>query len=181
VRLASEPGAGTTVEVFLPRAMAMADHSAVQDGPTADVAGGGRSVLIVDDDPAVRRIAALFLHDAGFLVREADNGPQARDILATGPVSLALVDYAMPMMSGYEFVTLAREIQPDLPVIYVTGVTDTLGSGKIPLGDPIIMKPYGRASLLKAVRQFALPIAASAPGAPADRRSPPPHHPQSAA
>ena len=181
VRLASEPGAGTTVEVFLPRAMATADHNAVQDGPAVDVAGGGRSVLIVDDDPAVRRIAALFLHDAGFLVREADNGPQARDILAAGPVSLALVDYAMPMMSGYEFVTLAREVQPDLPVIYVTGITDTLGSGKIPLGDPIIMKPYGRASLLRAVRQFALPIAANAPGAPADRLSPPPRHPKSAA
>ena len=61
---------------------------------------------------------------------EADNGPQARDILAAGPVSLALVDYAMPMMSGYEFVSLAREIQPDLPVIYVTGARRYAGLGE---------------------------------------------------
>ena len=68
------------------------------------------------------------------VVREAGSGAEARDILAAGPICLALVDYAMPIMSGFEFARLARSIQPDLPVIYVTGAADTLGRDRVPLG-----------------------------------------------
>jgi CheY-like chemotaxis protein len=109
-------------------------------------------ILVVDDDAGVRDIAATFLREAGYVVREAGNAAEARDILAAGPVNLALVDYAMPIMSGYEFVRLARSIQPNLPVIYVTGAADALGTGEVPLEDPIVMKPYSRATLLRAVR-----------------------------
>jgi len=58
----------------------------------------------------------------------------------------------MPIMSGYEFVRLARSIQPNLPVIYVTGAADALSAGEVPLEDPIVMKPYSRAALLRAVQ-----------------------------
>ena len=68
----------------------------------------------------------------------------------------------MPMMSGYEFARVARQSQPDLPVIYVTGAADALEPGRLPPGDPILMKPYSRASLLKIVRERALPTLASA-------------------
>jgi len=84
-------------------------------------------------------------------------------MLALGPVHLALVDYAMPMMSGYELVRLAREIQPNLPVIYVTGAADTLGANRPPAEDPIVMKPYSRATLVKLVRERALPYNGSLP------------------
>ena len=156
VRLASEPGAGTTVEVFLPRALTAEASTEMPEQHATDMPSGGGTVLVVDDEPEVREIAAIFLREAGYLVKEAGNGPEARDILASGPICLALVDYAMPMMSGYEFVRLARSIQPNLPVIYVTGAADKLGPGTVPLGDPIVMKPYARASLLKIVRERAL-------------------------
>jgi PAS domain S-box-containing protein len=162
VRLASEPGTGTTVEVLLPRALAAEVGTVTPEQTATDVPSAGGTVLVLDDDPDVREIAAIFLREAGYAVREAGTGPEARDILASGPISLALVDYAMPMMSGYEFVRLARSIQPDLPVIYVTGAADTLGPGSVPLGDPIVMKPYTRASLLRIVRERALPPVASA-------------------
>jgi PAS domain S-box-containing protein len=162
VRLASEPGAGTTVEVFLPRAVTAEAGAEDPERPVSDYASAGGTVLVVDDDPDVREIATIFLREDGYVVREAGSGPEARDILASGPVCLALVDYAMPMMSGYEFVRLARSIQPDLPVIYVTGAADALEPGKPPVGDPIVMKPYSRASLLKIVRERALPPVASA-------------------
>ncbi len=165
VRLSSEPGAGTTVEVFLPRALAAQEIVAAAESHATDVATGGGTVLVVDDDPEIREIVAIFLREAGYTVKEAGNGPQARDILASGRIALALVDYAMPMMSGYEFVRLARTIQPDLPVIYVTGAGDTLGPGKVPLSDPIVMKPYSRAALLKIVRELALPGVATQPKA----------------
>jgi CheY-like chemotaxis protein len=159
VRLLSEPGAGTTVEVFLPRAMsAGADVSAPEPQQTSAVPAGSGTVLVVDDDPDVRDIAAYFLREAGYAVREAGGGPEARDILAKGPVCLALVDYAMPMMSGFDFVRFAREVQPNLPIIYVTGAIDTLGPSGQALGDPVLRKPYSRASLLRMVRELALPL-----------------------
>ena len=165
VRLSSDPGTGTTVEVFLPRALASQESIAPPGSHAADMVSGGGTVLVVDDDPDVREIVAIFLREAGYTVKEAGNGPEAHDILAAGRISLALVDYAMPMMSGYEFVRLARTIQPDLPVIYVTGAGDALGPGKVPLSDPIVMKPYSRAALLKIVRELALPNVAAQPKA----------------
>jgi CheY-like chemotaxis protein len=156
VRIVSEPGRGATVEVFLPRALVSQVSAVPAELHAAETPGTGGTVLIVDDDPDVREIAAIFLRDAGYTVREAGSGPEAREMLAAGPVSLALVDYAMPMMSGYEFVRVAREMQPSLPVIYVTGASDMLAPGRQPLEDPIVMKPYSRASLLKIVREQTL-------------------------
>jgi PAS domain S-box-containing protein len=157
VLLASQPGAGTTVEVFLPRADAAQDSVTVHEPRAYDLRGGGRVILVVDDDADVREIAAILLREAGYVVKEAASGPEARDILAAGAVSLALVDYAMPVMSGTEFVSLARDIQPDLPVIYVTGAADALEQDGV--SDPVIMKPYTRAALLRSVRELALPRA----------------------
>jgi CheY-like chemotaxis protein len=152
VQLLSTPGIGTTVEVYLPRALVEAAHPSVEELSASENLDRGGTILLVDDDPGVRDIAAIVLREAGYVVREAGNAAEARDILAAGPVNLALVDYAMPIMSGYEFVRLARSIQPNLPVIYVTGAADPLGTGEAPLDDPIVMKPYARATLLRAVR-----------------------------
>jgi PAS domain S-box-containing protein len=152
VQLLSTPGIGTTVEVYLPRALVEAAHPSVEELSASENLDQGGTILLVDDDPGVRDIAAIVLREAGYVVREAGNAAEARDILAAGPVNLALVDYAMPIMSGYEFVRLARSIQPNLPVIYVTGAADPLGTGEAPLDDPIVMKPYARATLLRAVR-----------------------------
>jgi PAS domain S-box-containing protein len=160
-RLSSEPGVGTVVEVFLPRAAIADDSIETEAAHAGETPTAGGTILVVDDDLDVREIAAFFLREAGYVVREAASGPEARVILAEGPVSLALVDYAMPMMSGHEFVCLAREVQPNLPVVYLTGAADRLAPGRLPMGDPVVMKPYARASLLRIVRERALPATAS--------------------
>jgi PAS domain S-box-containing protein len=152
VQLLSTRGIGTTVEVYLPRSFVDASHARTEELSTSDNLDAGGTVLLVDDDASVREIAATFLREAGYVVREAGTAAEGRDILAAGPVILALVDYAMPIMSGYEFVRLARSIQPNLPVIYVTGAADALSAGEVPLEDPIVMKPYSRAALLRAVQ-----------------------------
>jgi CheY-like chemotaxis protein len=153
VRLASEPGLGTTVEVFLPRAR-VAQVSVASLAPVASQrANDDGVVLVVDDEPDVRAIAAGFLREAGYAVEEARSGQEACDIIAAGPVRLALVDYAMPLMSGTEFVRLARQVQPDLPVIYVTGAADAL---REQISDPIVRKPYSRAALLRIVHETML-------------------------
>jgi PAS domain S-box-containing protein len=160
-RLACNSEGGTTAEVFLPRTTTVQVVIATPEPQATDAAIDGGIVLVVDDDPDAREIAVTFLREAGYVVEEACDGPEARDILAARPVSLALVDYAMPMMSGAEFVRLARQIQPDLPVIYVTGVADLLALRE-QARDPIVMKPYSSATLLKIVRELMLGTAASA-------------------
>jgi CheY-like chemotaxis protein len=155
VRLASEPGVGTTVEVFLPRAVPVPAAATAPAPYAPDSVNRDGVVLVVDDEPDVRAIAAAFLRAAGYVVEEAGSGPEARDIVAAGSVCLALVDYAMPMMSGYEFARLARQIQPDLRIIYVTGAADAL-SLRDQSHDPIVMKPYSRTALLKIVQDMML-------------------------
>jgi PAS domain S-box-containing protein len=157
VRLTSRVGDGTTVEVFLPRALAVAPGETPANLLPAAGRGGGGAILLVDDDPDVREVAAFSLRAAGYAVTEAGSGAEAWDILASGKVNLALVDYAMPVMSGAEFVRQARILQPDLPVVYVTGATDALRQGDVPASDPVLVKPYTRASLLQIVREQALP------------------------
>jgi PAS domain S-box-containing protein len=159
VRLRSAPGVGTKVVVYLPRAMADEAQPETAEPRAGETMTAGGTILLVDDDADVREITAIFLRQAGYVVREASSAAEAKEILAAGHVSLALVDYAMPIMSGYEFVRLARSIQPDLPVIYLTGAAEALGAGDRALDGPIVMKPYSRAELLQAVREAALRIA----------------------
>jgi CheY-like chemotaxis protein len=140
------------MEVFLPRAVQLQATTKAPEAYASEPTDGDGVVLVVDDEPAVRAIAADFLREAGYVVQEAASGSVAREMVAAGSVCLALVDYAMPMMSGCEFVRLARQIQPDLPVIYVTGAADAL-SQREQGHDPIVMKPYSRAALLKIVRE----------------------------
>ena len=130
VQLSSVAEAGTTVEVFLPRAAVVEADTEGAEQHALPVANDGGTILVVDDDPDVREVAAIFLREAGYAVREAGSGPEARDLLTLGAVSLALVDYAMPMMSGVEFARVAREIQPDLPILYVTGAAEFVGRGR---------------------------------------------------
>jgi PAS domain S-box-containing protein len=158
VRLHSALGIGTTVEVYLPRAPAEALHHKAAEPDADEVLNAGGTILLVDDEADVRNITAMVLREAGYMVREASCAAEATEILAASPVCLAMVDYAMPIMSGYEFVRLARSIQPNLPVVYVTGAADALDTGKLASDDPIIMKPYSRALLLQAVRAAALRI-----------------------
>jgi PAS domain S-box-containing protein len=144
VRLRSALGAGTTVEVFLPRAgVPVREDQEEGEGAATDAAARGTRVLVVDDEEDVRTIAVTFLEDAGYQVQEAVSGAEA----------LRLVDYAMAGMSGSEFVRLARERRPGVPVIYVTGNADPLSAGGADPEDRVLAKPYSQEMLLAAVRE----------------------------
>src|SRR3954453_24111790 len=122
-RLRSTVGAGTVVEVFLPRAKKTHADDAEEAGvrPESGPPPGGITVLVIDDQDDVREVAVSFLEDAGYTVRSASSGAGGLAALDDGPVSVALVDHGMAEMSGIEFVRQARQRRPDLPVIYLTG------------------------------------------------------------
>ncbi len=157
VLLDSTPGRGTTVQVFLPRATAVVAEEAAPTSRENSNGQAGGVVLIVDDDADARDVAAAFVEQDGYAVRLAASGPEALACLSRGGISLALVDYAMPGMSGAEFVRRAQEQHTGLAIVYVTGNPDALAAEAAPdvasHAAPIVIKPYTREGLAEAVRQ----------------------------
>jgi PAS domain S-box-containing protein len=149
VRLRSQPGAGTTVEVFLRRA----------DGRERTVAP---RLLLVDDDADVRGVAATLLREEGFLVDEAESGLAALALLAAGPYDAMLADLGMPGMSGIELAGIVEQRHPALPVIFLTGNADPALVGR--LNGPVLNKPYSIEALLNTVGKVVRPPSPPAGG-----------------
>jgi PAS domain S-box-containing protein len=147
-RLDSEIGKGTRVEVWLP---------VTEPGPQAHVpeercepaAGRSLRILAVDDDPIVLLNTSTILADIGHQVIQAHSGPAALAQLAEHPVDLLLTDYAMPGMTGAELVAQAKQAQPALKAIIVSGYAE-LPEGA-PLEVPRLAKPFGDAALLSMI------------------------------
>lgn len=149
-RIYSEPGRGTTVKLFLPRAEADAVPPAAPVEPPATLRA---RVLIVEDDPAVRAVTLSLLHDLG-AEAEAVDGPAAAlaRLQATG-FDLLFTDVVMPgELSIRDFVAQARAIQPAIAVLYTSGYTQNgvVHGGRLDPGVRLLNKPYGRADLSRA-------------------------------
>jgi PAS domain S-box-containing protein len=148
VRIETELGKGTSVQVFLPRARSAPDAprpSLLADGLNATRKGG--MILLVDDDDMVRENTALMLRDLGFEVVEAASGARALDILAGEQrLDLMLVDFAMPGMNGADVARAAAGHRPALPILFVTGYAD-LGALKNVDERRILPKPFDEKAL----------------------------------
>jgi PAS domain S-box-containing protein len=154
LHIASEIGRGTSVSIYLPRAVGAAGAAERRSKAAMPEPEIGR-VLVVDDNAAVRDIAAQMLRQIGYGVAEAESGQAALDALACGEVyDLLVIDIAMPGLDGIETVRRARDIAPDLGVLYITGYTDPAAAGaEHRIGDdPLIKKPFKLRNLRQAVR-----------------------------
>jgi CheY-like chemotaxis protein len=164
VRIRSKPGAGTEVEIYVPRALAAAKPEpprAEPDMAAATVRRRGR-VLIVDDQEEVREIAAIHLMSLGYEIAQAANGRAALDILEGGRgagVDVLLVDYAMPGISGAEVIRAARLMRPDLPAVLMTGYADADGLGEDPRHVALLKKPFRLHELEAALDSASFPRA----------------------
>jgi PAS domain S-box-containing protein len=156
VRIRRRPGAGTTVEVFLPRAPAADIAGAVRpprQGASATVRAPAR-VLVVDDEEDVRDVAAAALREYGYEVEVAASGEAALEALGHGDAyDLLLVDVAMPGVSGVEMVRLARKTRPRLKVVFVTGYADISAFEALAADEPLVKKPFRLDELERAVRE----------------------------
>ena len=146
VRIRSKPGAGTEVDIYVPRALGASkpeQPQAAGDVGEATVRRG--TVLIVDDQEEVREIAAIHLEALGYEIIQAASGRAALDLLEVGgapAMDVLLVDYAMPGISGAEVIRAARQARPNLPAVLMTGYADA-----DPLGDEfrhvaLLKKPF---------------------------------------
>jgi CheY-like chemotaxis protein len=155
VRIYSELGHGTSVSLYLPRADRLPGRS---DGSAAPlVKASGETLLLVEDDEGVRRIASRQLRELGYRVITATNGPEALEALAGHPeVELLFTDIVMPGgMNGLDLARRALETRPDLRVLHTSGFTRPSIEDRLPTpGDILLLrKPYRKAELAEKVRQ----------------------------
>lgn len=111
------------------------------------------TVLVVDDEPAIRQIARRILEDGGYQITEAEGGLEAIALLAQGhPLDLLMADLDMPGLGGDEMVRRIRATRPDLKVLYVTGHIDRLMDAR-PLweGEAFLEKPFNPIGLREAI------------------------------
>lgn len=155
MRIESAPGRGATIELYFPRASVELCNEAGQREEALD--GGQERILLVDDEPQVRAIAAIQLKRLGYDVIQAEDGHEALDLLdSEGPLDLLVTDIGLPGgMNGLDLAGAVRSRYPELPVLYVSGYSDG-SSSESAERDPtavFLAKPYDRTALAAAVRK----------------------------
>ncbi|UMY16272.1 response regulator [Methylobacterium organophilum] len=148
LRIRSEVGRGTQVELALPRAVGETESGTVTVNGDRPAPRRSARVLVVDDDAEVRHVTASFLHDFGYAESEAVDGPSALDAMDGARFDLVVADLAMPGMNGVEFATEVRRRFPGTPVLILTGHADAVA---IPEDLPVLMKPFGSGELAAQV------------------------------
>jgi two-component system, cell cycle sensor histidine kinase and response regulator CckA len=152
----SEPGHGTAFKVYLPGV------SDAPESPASAVRGviprGGETVLVVEDDELVRGLATRLLASQGYRSLDARNGREALELVRARPgeVRLVLTDVVMPELGGSEFARRLAELEPDLPVLFMSGFTDddVVRRGLLDPGAPYLQKPFDAATLGRRVREM---------------------------
>jgi PAS domain S-box-containing protein len=155
IEIDSAPGAGTTMRIRLP---ATTEAEAVaEDGHGAVPDGAGETVLLVEDEDAVRKVVLRQLGNAGYRVAEAALPLDALQLFTADPqcCDLLLTDIVMPGMSGTQLASRLRELRPDLPVLFMSGYTagPAPGGHELPPDSTLLHKPFDRDTLLAAVRR----------------------------
>ncbi len=154
VAIYSEPGQGTTVKVYLPRTTA--PRAAEEALPAPAIVGGTETILLVEDDEAVRDFGARQLRAFGYRVIEASDGPTALEALRQhDDIQLLFTDVVMPGgMNGRELADAAVALRPGLRVLYTSGYTENaiVHHGRLDPGAQLLAKPYRRADLDRAIR-----------------------------
>ena len=140
--------------VYLPLAQSPPEVAVVSPAADVSTVGGHETVLVVEDDEALRRLAADVLRAHGYHVLVADRGTDAIALVESrgGGVDLLLTDVIMPRMSGRDVATALRQIVPDLGVLFMSGYTQTAMDGALESGLHFLAKPFTPAELLARVR-----------------------------
>jgi len=158
VQLYSEVGLGTTVRMYMPaRAVEAAAAVRKRVGPAAS-AGSGETILVVEDDPRVRRVSVRRLKELGYTVIEADSGPAALAVLNRGePIDLLFTDVVMAGgMTGIDLAREASRHRPGLKTLFTSGYAEpsVIERGMPLAGSAWLGKPHGVAELQVKIRQL---------------------------
>jgi CheY-like chemotaxis protein len=157
VNIYSEVGEGTTMRLYLPRAVAAA-LPLLRSGAPADLPRGSATILVVEDEPAVREACVAILRDLGYRTLEAANGLEALRVFGENDakVDLLLTDVVLTgRMKGNEVASRLKEVRPDLRVLFMSGYTENaiVHHGRLDDGVHLIGKPFHREQLARKVAE----------------------------
>ncbi|HTV89801.1 MAG TPA: response regulator [Stellaceae bacterium] len=154
IKIYSEPGEGTTVRLYLPRAREQEDVETDLDIGAAS--GGMETVLVVEDDDEVRATVVDMLSDLGYRVLKARDAQSALAIVESGvPIDLLFTDVVMPgSLRSPELARKARERIPGIAVLFTSGYTENaiVHGGRVDAGVDLLSKPYSREALARKIR-----------------------------
>ncbi|TCM45526.1 histidine kinase/DNA gyrase B/HSP90-like ATPase [Rhizobium sp. PP-F2F-G48] len=167
VRVESEPGEGTTVELFMPSSEVAEEREDYEIGHSFEV-GRGQTVLLVEDDESVRLLVADILHELSYVVIEAPDADVAIPVLRSErPIHLMVSDVGLPGMNGRQLAEVARGCRPDLPVLFVTGYAENAATKASFLGTNMAMisKPFSVDALATKINEMTASTAHISRGA----------------
>jgi two-component system cell cycle sensor histidine kinase/response regulator CckA len=154
VDVASAPGAGTTIRVYLPRTDAPRKISGIR--PPVFSLSGSETVLLVEDEAAVRNLVRAVLERKGYVVLVAPDGAAALDLVDkhTGVIHVLLTDIVMPRMSGRDLAPAVRARRPSIKVIFMSGYTADVPTELGTEGGPVFLsKPFNEYALTSKLRE----------------------------
>ncbi|MFT4053941.1 MAG: PAS domain S-box protein [Novosphingobium sp.] len=157
VRIYSEPGFGTTVKLFVPRAHG--EEETVQRASPEYPMGLGETVIVVEDDPSVRLIIKEVLQDLQYNTIEVADAAAAIPLLQSDDrIDLLVTDVGLPGMNGRQLAEIAREARPGLNVLFITGYAPnaTTRSGFLDEGMGMLTKPFAADALAAKVREMLI-------------------------
>jgi CheY-like chemotaxis protein len=158
VLIETAPGEGTSIHIYLPRYFGNLDSAAASEAPSGEEAGLGETVLVIDDEAAVRTLVVEVLQDAGYRVLEAEDGQAGLAILDTDRrIDLLITDVGLPGgVNGRQVADVARLRRPELKVLFITGYAEhaVLGAGRLEPGMQVVTKPFSMAGLGARVREI---------------------------
>ena len=154
VAISSATGVGTTIKLYLPRnvgaEIAAADTAIDAETP---VARSAEIVLVVEDEPGVRRLSVDALRELGYTVVHAGDARQALDLIEVQPrIDLLFTDIVMPEMNGRALAEAARNLRPDLKIVFTTGYAPDVTLDKVEAGVAVLPKPFTLSALATKVR-----------------------------
>lgn len=157
IKVYSEPDVGSTIRLYLPRSAAFEPAVMVNNTPEAELPTGSESILVVDDEIDILRLADQYLSDLGYRTRLAETTVKALEILASDEeIDLLFSDVVMPGgMNGYKLAQQATEQVPKLKVLLTSGFTSkTIASnGLARFAAHLLSKPYRKADLAHRIRE----------------------------
>jgi PAS domain S-box-containing protein len=151
----SEPGRGTTFKIYLPRVEEPLEE--LREEVVKEVARGNETILVVEDEEAVRKLAVRVLKKQGYKILAASDGTKAFMLCEEfkEPIHLILTDVVMPGMSGSKLVERLKKIHPEMKALYMSGYTDNaiVHHGVLEQGIHFIQKPFNVDGLARKVRE----------------------------
>jgi two-component system, cell cycle sensor histidine kinase and response regulator CckA len=157
IEVVSEVGQGSTFSIFFPTRSKPVESRTEATAPAPAVRGGKETILVVEDEPVLRELAQVILHDCGYKILEAKSGREALQLWERHQdgIDLLLTDMVMPEgVSGMDLAERLLAAKPDLKVIFASGYSmDDVGAAFVSKGRAsFLQKPYTHLSLAKAVR-----------------------------